>query len=211
MTATLLAVRHGETAWNVAGRLQGQLDLPLNDAGHAQAAQTAAALAGEPLAAVYASDLARAWDTAVPIAAVQGLAAQPEPGLRERHFGHWQGATRAEIAGRSPQDAAHLKARTPDHVPDGGESLRALAARVQATVDRLAARHVGQTVVLVTHGGVLDVLYRLAHGLPLNAPRGWDVPNAGLNRLCWTAGQLRVEGWGDVAHLMVEARDELSL
>lgn len=209
MSTRLLAVRHGETDWNVAGRLQGQLDLPLNAAGRTQAAQAAAALAGEPVSAVYASDLARAWDTAAPIAAAHRLPIEPEPGLRERHFGHWQGATRAEIAGRSAQDAAHLKARTPDFTPDGGESLRTFAERVQITVDRLATRHAGQTVLLVTHGGVLDVLYRLAHGLALNAPRGWDVPNAGLNRLRWHDGRLGVEGWGDVAHLMDEARDEL--
>jgi len=209
VSTRLLIVRHGETDWNVAGRLQGQLDLPLNATGRTQAAQAAAALASEPLAAIYASDLARAWDTAAPIAATQGLAARPEPGLRERHFGHWQGATRAEIAGRSAQDAAHLKARTPDFTPSGGESLRTFAQRVQATVEALATRHAGQTLLLVTHGGVLDVLYRLAHGLALDAPRGWDVPNAGLNQLRWRDGRLWVEGWGDVDHLMDEARDEL--
>lgn len=211
MSTRLLVVRHGETAWNVAGRLQGQMDIALNAAGRLQAAQTAAALAVEPdVAAIHASDLSRAWDTAACTAAALGLTPQREPGLRERHFGVWQGQTRAEIATRSPHDARHLRDRTPDFTPEGGESLRTFAQRVQRTVDTLAAAHAGHTLVLVTHGGVLDVLYRLAHGMGLDAPRGWDVPNAGLNRLTWQGGCLRVDAWGDTAHLHAGARDEIT-
>ena len=191
MQATrIIAVRHGETAWNVATRIQGQLDIGLNARGRWQAGQAAQALRGEPLQAVYASDLARAWDTAQAIAKVSSVGLTAHVGLRERGFGEFEGLTHADIEAR--------------WAPPGGESLAELRDRIRHTVDELAMAHVGQQIVLVAHGGVLDVLYRLATGQTIQAPRSWQLGNATINRLLWTPEGLSLVGWSDARHLESE-------
>jgi probable phosphoglycerate mutase len=210
MQATrILAIRHGETAWNVDTRIQGQLDIGLNDTGHWQARRVAQALAEEPLDAIYSSDLQRALDTARAIADHSGGTVQPEPGLRERHFGHLQGQTWSDIAQHWPQDAQRWRGRDPDWAPQGGESLTALRERIAHTVATLAARHMGQQIVLVAHGGVMDALYRLATGQDTRTPRTWHLGNAAINRLLWTPQGLSLIGWGDVSHLEAAPQDEL--
>ncbi len=112
-TTRIIAIRHGETAWNVDTRIQGHLDIPLNDTGHWQARRLGQALAGEHLAAIYASDLSRAWETAQYVARAQGLAVQPEPGLRERRFGSFQGRTFAEPEAELPEQARRWPCQWP--------------------------------------------------------------------------------------------------
>jgi probable phosphoglycerate mutase len=205
----LIALRHGETAWNVDSRIQGQLDIGLNATGHWQAQRLGQALAGEPITAIYASDLSRAWDTAQHVARATGVQVQPEPGLRERCFGVFQGRTFAEIEAELPDDAWHWRKRTPDWTPpDGGESLIVLRERILKTVDELAARHRGQQIVMVAHGGVMDILYRAATRLDLQAPRTWQLTNTAINRLLWTPEGLSLVGWGDTSHLDALGQDE---
>ena len=206
----ILAIRHGETAWNVDTRIQGHLDIPLNDTGLQQARWLAQALADrDELHAVYASDLSRAHVTAQTIAEAVGLAVNTHTGLRERCFGAFQGRTFAEIEAELPEHAHHWRKRTPEWTPPGaGESLIALRERVLATVDELAARHVGEQIVLVAHGGVMDVLYRAATRLDLQAPRTWLLPNTAVNRLLWTPEGLSLVGWADTSHLDDKSRDE---
>ena len=208
----ILAIRHGETAWNVDTRLQGHLDIPLNDEGLRQAQHLAQALGqSETIDAIYASDLSRAHITAQAIAQATGNTVSTHPGLRERHFGAFQGRTFAEIEVELPEHAWHWRKRTPDWVPpDGGESLIALRERIVATVDELAARHPGQQVVMVAHGGVLDILYRAATRLDLLAPRTWELTNTAVNRLLWTPQGLSLVGWGDTSHLDALGKDETS-
>jgi probable phosphoglycerate mutase len=212
MDATrIIAIRHGETAWNVDTRIQGQLDIPLNDVGEWQARQVAAALAGEPVAAVYTSDLRRAHGTALPLAGALGIAAQLETGLRERGFGSLEGMTFAEIENQLPEQARRWRTREPGYVPEGGgESLLQFRERVTDTLHRLAARHAGEQIVVVGHGGVMDVLYRAATGQELQAPRTWKLGNAAINRLLWTPQGLSLVGWADDAHLQRTERDEFS-
>ena len=213
MQATrILAIRHGETAWNVDTRIQGQLDIGLNDTGRWQAQRLGAALADESLAAVYSSDLQRAWETAQILAAphwARGLVVRAEVGLRERHFGALQGRTWSEIETQWPAQAQQWRSRVADWVPEGGESLRQLRERVSACVQRLAAAHVGEAIALVAHGGVMDALYRLATGVDTQAPRTWVLGNAAINRLLWTPQSLTLVGWGDVSHLDAAPQDEL--
>ena len=213
MQATrILAIRHGETAWNVDTRIQDHLDIPLNDTGLQQARWLAQALAErDALHAIYASDLSRAHVTAQTVADAVGLPVTAHRGLRERAFGDFQGRTFAEIEAELPDQVLHWRKRTPDWAPPGtGESLLVLRERVLATVDELASRHVGEQIVLVAHGGVMDVLYRAATRLDLQAPRTWQLPNTAVNRLLWTPEGLSLVGWADTTHLDGRSRDETS-
>lgn len=206
----IIAIRHGETAWNALGRIQGHTDIGLNDNGHAQAQQVAQALGGEALDAIYSSDLQRAWQTAQAIAAVTAAPLHAEPGLRERCFGSFEGSSFAQIAQQQPQAAELWRKRDVQFAPpDGGESLLQLHERIAAAVQRVAAAHIGGHIALVAHGGVLDMLYRLATRQHLQAPRTWQLPNAAINRLLWTPESgLTLVGWGDVQHLSSAAREE---
>ena len=205
----IVAIRHGETAWNVDTRIQGHLDIPLNDTGLWQAAQVAQALVGEPIAAIYSSDLQRAHATAQAVARTTGAPLKTEPGLRERSFGHFQGRTFAEIEAGLPEDALRWRKRDPHYTPEGGESLITLRDRIERTVTALAQQHVGEQVVMVAHGGVLDVLYRLATRQDIQAPRTWQLANAAINRLLWTPDGLTLVGWADTQHLdQIVVRDE---
>lgn len=198
---TVLAVRHGETAWNRETRIQGQLDIPLNAMGRAQARRLADALADEGIDAIYASDLSRAGETAAIVAGRLGLDVRPEPGLRERAFGIFEGRTWAEIEQRWPTQSERWRRRDPDFGAEGGESLQDFYARAVEVAQRLVQAHVGQTVLLVAHGGVLDCLYRAAARQALQAPRTWLLGNATINRLLHTPQGFSLVGWNDDKHL----------
>jgi probable phosphoglycerate mutase len=211
-TTRILAIRHGETAWNVDTRIQGHLDIPLNDTGRWQAQRLARALAArDAIHAVYSSDLQRAHDTAQAIAAATGAPLRTHTGLRERGFGIFEGRTYAEIEQTWPAESEHWRRRTPDwQPPQGGESLIQVRARILQTLQELAAPHAGQQIVLVAHGGVMDQLYRLATGQELQAPRTWQLGNTAVNRLLWTPEGLSLVGWADTSHLEDDALDEFS-
>lgn len=209
MEATrVIAVRHGETAWNVDARVQGQLDIGLNDTGLWQAGRVARALEDEQIGAIYASDLSRAWQTAQAIARARDIEVAAEPGLRERSFGRFEGRTFADIDASLPAQARLWRTRDPEFAPEGGESLLTFRDRVTCTASRLAALHPGELVVLVAHGGVMDVLYRAATGQELQAPRTWHLGNAAINRLLWTPQGFTLVGWGDIGHLDAGSLDE---
>jgi len=201
-------VRHGETDWNGEKRIQGQIDIDLNARGEAQARAVAGGLGGHAFAAIYSSDLLRAWHTARIAAAGLGLAVSPAPTLRERHFGVMQGVTSQEASERHPDVHRHHQARTPDYDYETGESLIVFAARVMAGLEVLAERHAGQSVLAFTHGGVLDVARRAATGRALDAPRDFTLPNAALNWLERDDAGWRLVSWADCRHL-TRALDEV--
>jgi len=204
----ILLVRHGETEWNSQRRIQGQLDVPLNATGREQARSLAARLAGVAIDAVYASDLARARQTAEPVAEALGLPLRLDERLRERHFGGLQGRYYEELQRDAPQVHERMRARDLDFDLDGGETLPRFHERVCDALSDLAARHPRGRIVVVSHGGVLDCVYRMAGTMPLDAPRTWSLFNASLNTLAWAEGACRVVAWGDVAHLDAPA-DEI--
>lgn len=204
----ILALRHGETAWNQDTRIQGHLDIGLNDTGRWQARRAAHALSDEEITAVYASDLSRAFETAQTIAARRELPVQPHVGLRERCFGEFEGKTWAELETGWPDAALAWRQRVPTFAPAGGENLLQLRERILATLNELAERHQGEQILLVAHGGVMDVLYRAATGVDLQAPRTWHLGNAAINRLLWTPDGLTLVGWGDTGHLEQGSLDE---
>jgi probable phosphoglycerate mutase len=201
----VFALRHGQTAWNADTRIQGQLDIGLNDTGRWQARRLAQALAaectGEPLAAIYSSDLSRALDTARALAEATGTPLHTSPLLRERGFGVFEGHTHADIDRLWPEEAASWRRRDTGRGPDGGEALDTFYARCVPAVCALAAAHLGQVIAIVAHGGVLDCLYRAAVGVDLAAPRTWALGNAVVNRLLFNGERLSLVGWGDDAHL----------
>lgn len=197
----LCLVRHGETVWNVERRLQGHLDVELNETGRGQAAATARALGKLSFAAVYASDLRRAHATAKLITRVSDQRPVSETGLRERHYGHLQGLTYSEAEARFPDDYARFLARDSGFAPSGGESLVEFAGRVVTTLIRIVRAHPGDQVLIVTHGGVLDVVHRLATGMSLEPPRDFAIPNAALNWIEWEDEQWRLLEWADRRHL----------
>ncbi len=197
----VVAVRHGQTGWNAALRLQGHADIALDATGVWQARQLAHALAGEGIDTIYSSDLLRARDTAAALAATTGATLITHAGLRERHFGFLEGHTYSDIDQRWPQDARWWRQRKLLERPGGGESLLQFFNRCVGTALQLAARHPGGGVALVAHGGVLDCLYRAATGAGLAEPRGWQLGNATINRLLWTPQGFALVGWNDDQHL----------
>ena len=202
LSTQIIAVRHGETAWNVDSRIQGQLDIPLNEKGRWQAHRAARALATRgPVAAIYSSDLLRARETAQSIGDATGVEVVTDKSLRERAFGSFEGQTFTELEASWPEETVRWRQRDADWTPPGGESLTRVRERVLQITHALAERHIGEKIVLVSHGGVLDALYRAATGMELQAPRTWTLVNAGINRLLWTPQGLTMVGWSDTAHL----------
>jgi broad specificity phosphatase PhoE len=152
VTTTLVLVRHGETDWNRERRVQGQTDVPLNETGRSQALALSAELNGRSFAAVYSSDLVRAYETATILAEPRSLVVTPVPALREKHFGSWEGLTDAEVLRRFPHALAGPwgDAETPGEV----------STRVVAAVSEIVAAHTGEAVLVVTHGGPIRALLR---------------------------------------------------
>jgi len=218
---TILLIRHGETAWNAERRLQGHLDIALNAEGERQAAALGAALAGEQIDLVISSDLARARQTAEAVCRVRGAPESAagaggvllDPQLRERCYGGFEGLLYSEIAARFPLEFAAWQARNVDAVlPPGknqGETFRSFFDRTTTAILGHAARHPGQTLALVAHGGVLECAYRAALGLPLETPRDFKVHNASINRFTVEQGRLTLVSWGEIGHLRQVALDDL--
>jgi 2,3-bisphosphoglycerate-dependent phosphoglycerate mutase len=204
----IVAVRHGETAWNVQTRIQGQIDIGLNARGRQQARRLACALADERFDAVYASDLQRAADTARAVAEHNGLPLRTEVSLRERGFGTFEGLTWADVEQQHPDASRRWRERDAAFGPPGGETLAVFYERAVQALAAIAARHRGQHIAIVTHGGVLDVLYRAASRIALDAPRTWQLGNAAINRVLHGERGFTLVGWNDHLHLSDPSLDE---
>ena len=194
-------IRHGETMWNREKRLQGHIDIGLNDAGYWQAECLARHMAGKNLAAVISSDLSRAIDTAKPIAEHHDLDLIFDPALRERHYGIMQGLSHQEIAKNHPRNHAAWKNREVDFQPESGESLQQFYDRVVDAVKHWADAYPNQEIAVVAHGGVLDCLNRAASNKTLAQARDFEILNASLNTLSYKDGRFELIQWGDVSHL----------
>ena len=197
----LILIRHGETDWNRELRFQGQVDVALNDVGLEQARRLAARLAGEMVDGVHASDLLRAQQTAQPIAQQLGLGLLSDTALREQSFGDVDGMRVDDIKADHPLAWEGWLRFEADYSMPGGETTRQFHARVMDAVQRLAGAHDGKTLIVVTHGGVLDMVYRTALSLGLDGPRQGDIPNAGVNRVRVQGGAVQILAWAEVGHL----------
>lgn len=200
----LLLIRHGETDWNRALRFQGQVDIPLNDIGHIQAQRVRDHLLQSEWAQavhLHSSDLLRARQTAAPLAQALPRDCLPRTGLREQNFGVFDGLSTHEIQAQHPELWAQWRRFDADFALPRGESTRQFHARVMADLQEIARSHRNERVVVVTHGGVLDMVWRSVHQLSLNGPRQCDIPNAGLNHLKMTQDRLEIVTWAATPHL----------
>lgn len=199
---TLLLLRHGETAWNLSGRWQGQAaDTPLTELGREQARIVASRLRVYPIRAIYSSDLLRAFETAQIVGQRLGLAPVAEPALRESDIGAWTGLTWREITERFPDEVTAMYAGQ-EVRRGGGESYGELQARLAAAAEGIAAQHPGQTVLLVSHGAALRSL--VAHALDASLAQMHRIAiggNAALSVVQMRHGHLRLVSYNDTAHL----------
>jgi 2,3-bisphosphoglycerate-dependent phosphoglycerate mutase len=202
-------VRHGETEWNAERRIQGQIDIGLNATGRQQAVAAGRWLKSAGIVALYSSDLKRAWTTAQSIGAELGLEPTAVPEMRERCYGIFEGLTYDEAKANHPDGYAAFEGRNADYDFENGESLHAMFARVTGKLKELAARHSGETIAIVLHGGVLDIINRFVRGNRLETPRDFLIPNAGINRISLRDACWRIESWAETDHLEPGALDEL--
>lgn len=200
----LWLVRHGETDWNRELRFQGHLDAPLNALGMQQAQRLGLHLAGQGPRPLLASDLLRTRQTAEPLAGQWQKPALSERLWREQAFGVIEGLTLAEVQERYPEVVDGWRRRDPDFAPQGGESRRQFHARVMQAVQALvqqSSQHGWHSPVVVSHGGVLDMIYRSATGQPLAGPRECTIPNAGLNHVRTDGVRFEIVQWAQTDHL----------
>jgi probable phosphoglycerate mutase len=204
----LIIVRHGQTEWNIAGIRQGHLDSCLTSKGLAQAKALAQRLAQERFSALYSSDLGRAVQTAMAIADLTGHEIVTDARLRERHLGIFQGLNAGQISEKYPEERRLLRTIGPDYVIPGGESMRQQVERNVSYLNDLASKHVGETIVVVTHGGVVSGFFRHTLAIPLDAPRRFEFVNAGINVFFREDENWMLLTWGDVSHLAPGAASE---
>ena len=198
-------VRHGQTAYNLEGRAQGQSESPLNDAGVEQARAIAERLRDEEFAVCLTSDLRRVLDTAKPIVAGRDIRSIKSTRLREKDFGEIEGKTFAEVERESPELFRRLFADDPDFAPPGGESDRRLIERVAAEVDALTASGDipdGANILVVAHGGTIRSLITHLMGLPPETLWRFLISNASLSTLTsHDDGRAVLESLNCVSHL----------
>ncbi len=212
-TTRFCLVRHGETDWNVERRLQGHTDIDLNKRGLAQAEQMANALKRIDLEfdVLYTSDLQRAAKTAQAIERLFKASAIVSAALRERHLGVLQGITTADAPKVAPDLwKSHLSRNIMEDL-QGGESIQQFANRIQAALEQIRIEHLGKTILLVSHGGALDMMYRIASNQALDAEKAVTVPNASLNWISHDGVGWKVDDWADTSHLEDLALDNLDL
>ncbi len=197
----LYAVRHGETEWNLAGRQQGHLDSPLTESGIKQAPALADGLLAKGIDVLYSSDLGRALHTSELIGTKIALPVNTDRRLSERHLGTMQGLTKEAFRQQFPGEWADFHSGDPDYCFPGGESARQRYERSVSCVEDLAQRYPGQTVLVVTHGGVLNGLFYKATRIPLSEPRQFSLFNAAINSFSVCGDSWRLESWGDTCHL----------
>jgi probable phosphoglycerate mutase len=194
-------IRHGETEWNIANIRQGHLDSRLTPEGVAQAQALAQRLTRERFRLIYSSDLGRAMQTAQIIADATGHEIVSDPRLRERHLGIFQGLSSDEIKVKHPEEYRLHRTLGPDYVIPTGESVRQQVARNLAYLNEIAVKHLGESIVVITHGGVLSGLFRHTFSIPFEAPRRFEFTNAGLNVFIYEEGNWFLQTWGDLSHL----------
>lgn len=200
----LLLVRHGETIWNQENRWQGQADVPLSESGHAQARRLAQRLLneGRQVHAIYSSDLSRAFRTAEILGEALGVPPLPEVGWQEMNIGRWSGLTTAEVMARYADEWERLRAGE-DLPRGGGETFAQFQNRLVQSVERLLERHVGQQIMIVSHGGAVRAFLLHCRRLEMGQFRQIEkIGNTGLSEVSIFAdGRAIIHAVNDISHL----------
>ena len=197
----LIAVRHGETIWNAEGKELGQLDSPLSERGVRQAEALAHRLSTMNIDALYSSDLGRAIRTAEIIGTACQKPVQLDRGLRERNMGVFQGLTQSEIAQKYPHEFALFEQKGfYDAIPDG-ETAQQRLERGTGALTTIAKQYTGQTVAVVTHGGILTGFLEFILEIPLANGRRFNKHHGNFNSFEYVDDRWRLETWNDVSHL----------
>ena len=194
-------VRHGETAWNTEGRMQGHTDSPLTEHGLIQVEALAGRLRETPPARIVASDLFRAFQTAAVVARRCNLPLYSDPRFREQDLGSWSGRTFPDVELTDPELARRFRARDPDTRPPNGETRAELAIRVWSAFESHAAAGAPGPFLIVSHGGAIQTLIYRVLGLPLTTVRRFRLPNVGLTTLVHRGGAWFVQTLNDTSHL----------
>jgi broad specificity phosphatase PhoE len=194
-------VRHGQSTWNSEHRIQGQLDPPLSDEGRRQAECVGRRIAGRRFAGFYSSDLKRAFETAQAIEAATGLQAEPMPGLREIFLGAWEGLRTDDLAQRFPEAWASWTEEPDWDLVPGGEGAALFEARVAAALDEILGRHAQGDVVVVTHGGVIQIALHRVIGRPSRGLFPFKIQNASISVIERRGGRMVIGGVNDTSHL----------
>jgi probable phosphoglycerate mutase len=197
----LLLVRHGQSTWNSEHRIQGQLDPPLSDEGRRQAERVGWRIAGRRLAGLYSSDLKRAFETAQAIEAATGLRAEPMAGLREIFLGEWEGLRTDDLAQRFPEAWASWTDEPDWDLVPGGEGAALFETRVAAALDEILGRHAQGDVVVVTHGGVIQIALHRVIGRPSRGLFPFKIQNASISVIERRDGRMVIGGVNDTSHL----------
>jgi probable phosphoglycerate mutase len=197
----LILVRHGQSTWNSEHRIQGQLDPPLSDEGRRQAERVGQRIAGRPFVSLYSSDLKRAFETALAIEAATGLQAESMQGLREIFLGEWEGLRTDDLARRFPEAwSSWTEEPNWDLVP-GGEGAARFETRVAAALDEILGRHAQGDVVVVTHGGVIQIALHRVIGRPSRGLFPFKIQNASISVIERRDGRMVIAGVNDTNHL----------
>ena len=197
----LYVVRHGATDWNQSGRIQGHMDIPLNETGRAQARLASIRLAVVRATALYSSDLLRAYETAQIIGRATGLEVVQTPGLREINFGVWQGLSSLQIRERDPDVYAARRTNPYDVAPAGAETWRHFYDRAMQAVRDILVATAAQRVIVVTHSGVCTVIGLHALGFDCTGKRTFDSHNCGIHTIAVHGDTWRAVTFNDITHL----------
>lgn len=201
----LFLMRHGETDWNRVRRVQGHVDKPLNERGIEQARAALAAVhhlhAQRPFTALWVSDLERAQQTAHYASHTIALPKVTDPIWRERNFGVLESMTHDEMMQTRTAEYEGWKSGAPDFQIPEGESLRQFSERIQAALQVVLSKHQGERILVVTHGGAIDMVRRIVEQEPLSAPRGYEIPNCSLSCVLEHQSQWSLGPWVESAHL----------
>jgi broad specificity phosphatase PhoE len=196
-----LLIRHGQSTWNRERRIQGQLDPPLSREGREQARRLGLRLASRRFTGFYSSDLKRAFETAEAIAAATGAQPKPDKALREIYLGEWEGLNTEEIAEQYPDAWARwVKEPDWDLVP-GGERAADFEARVAAAIDEIFQQHEHGDVLVVTHGGVIQIALQRIVGNRSQGIFPFKIQNTSVSVLEKRKGRVMIAGVNDIAHL----------
>ncbi len=199
----LLLTRHGQTDWNIAGRYQGQSNVPLNQTGQLQAGQIAQRLSRESIHAIYSSDLSRAADTAQKIINLQKQtpALQMDSRWRELSFGNWEGMTYKEMSAHSPELFSNWMVDPKNISTPNGETLAQLAERIKSAFEEIKNNHKDQTVLVVAHSGSLQTLLAVTLGVDLNRYWQFRVGQASFSELNVVEDSVMLNSLNDTNHL----------